>query len=157
MPENWVCVKEVWKVEGVVQKGGRGRERTGCCEHWTCNQVLPEASEIMFLVMLDNILSGLKIWTNFLPLSTHSLYFSSVSSVQWLSCVQLLATPWAAACQASLYITNSWSLSKLMSIELVMPSNHIILCCPLFLLPSIFSSIRVFSNESALHIRWPKY
>ena len=66
------------------------------------------------------------------------------------------ATPWTAAHQASLSITNSWSLIKLMSIESVMPSNHLILCCPL-LLPSIFPSIRVFSNESALHIRWPKY
>ena len=67
------------------------------------------------------------------------------------------ATPWTAARQASLYITNSWSLLKLMSIESVMPSNHLILCRPLLLLPSIFPSIRVFSNESALHIRWPKY
>ena len=66
-------------------------------------------------------------------------------------------TPWTAACQASLSITNSWSLLKPMSIELVMPSNHLILCHPLLLLPSIFPSIRVFSNESALHIRWPKY
>ena len=66
-------------------------------------------------------------------------------------------TPWTAARQASLSITNSWSLLKLMSIELVMPSNHLILCCPLLLLPSIFPSIRVFSNESVLHIRWPKY
>ena len=66
------------------------------------------------------------------------------------------ATPWTAACQASLSIADSRSLLKLMSIELVMPSNHLILCCPL-LLPSIFPSIRVFSNESALHIRWPKY
>ena len=73
------------------------------------------------------------------------------SSVQSLSCVRLFAT------QASLSITNSWSLPKLMSIELVMPSNHLILCRPLLLLPSIFPSIRVFSNESALHIRWPKY
>ena len=78
------------------------------------------------------------------------------SSVQWLSRVQLFATPWTAACQASLSITNSWNLLKLMSIESVMPSNHLILCRPL-LPPSIFSSIRVFSNESALHIRWPKY
>ena len=67
------------------------------------------------------------------------------------------ATPWTAACQASLSITNSQSLLKLMSIESVMPSNHLILCCPLLLLPSIFPSIRVFSNESALCIRWPKY
>ena len=66
-------------------------------------------------------------------------------------------TPWNAACQASLSITNSWILRKLMSIELVMPSNHLILHCPLLLLPSIFPSIRDFSNESALHIRWPKY
>ena len=66
-------------------------------------------------------------------------------------------TPWTAACQAFLSITNSQSLLKLMSIELVMPSNHLILCCPLLLLPSIFPSIRVFSNESVLHIRWPKY
>ena len=71
--------------------------------------------------------------------------------------IQLFATPWAAAHQASLSITNSQSLLKLMSIELVMPSNQLILRCPLFLLPSIFLSIRVFSNESALRIRWPKY
>ena len=79
------------------------------------------------------------------------------SSVQSLSRVRLFATPWTAARQASLSITNSRSLPKLMSIELVMPSNHLILCQPLLLMPSIFPSIRVFSNESALHIRWPKY
>ena len=73
-----------------------------------------------------------------------------------LSHIRLFATPWTAACQASLPITNSWSLLKLMSIESVMPSDHLILCHPLFLLLSIFPSIRVFSNESALHIRWPK-
>ena len=78
------------------------------------------------------------------------------SSVQLFSHVQLFATPWTAACQASLSITNSQSLLKLMSIESVMPSNHIIFCCPL-LLSSIFPKIRVFSNESVLHIRWPKY
>ena len=66
-------------------------------------------------------------------------------------------TPWTAACQSSLSFTISWSLLKLMSIELMMPPNHLILCCPLLLLPSIFPSIRVFSNETALHIRWPKY
>ena len=81
----------------------------------------------------------------------------SVQSVQSLSRVRLFATPWTAARQASLSITNSQSLLKLMSMELVMPSNHLILCRPLFLLPSIFSSIRVFSNESVLHIRWPEY
>ena len=79
------------------------------------------------------------------------------SSVQLLSCVQLFATPWTAACTASPSITNSRSLLKLMSIELVMPSNHLILCCPLFCLPPIPPSIRVFSNESTLRIRWPKY
>ena len=80
-----------------------------------------------------------------------------LSSVQSFSLVQLFATPWTAARQASLSITNSLSSPKPMSIELVMPSNHLILCCPLLLLPSIFPSIRVFSNESALRIRWPKY
>ena len=79
------------------------------------------------------------------------------SSVQLLSRVWLVETSWTAACQASLSITNSWSLLKLMSIESVMPSNHFILCRPLLLLPSIFPSIRVFSNESVLCIRWPKY
>ena len=76
-----------------------------------------------------------------------------------LSCsvVSHFAIPWTAACQASLSITNSQSLLKLMAIESVMPSNHLILCCPLLLPPSIFPSIRVFSNESAVHIRWPKY
>ena len=80
-----------------------------------------------------------------------------ICSVQLLSHVQLFVTPWTAACQASLSIANSWSLLKLMSIELVMPSNHLILCCPLLLPPSIFASIRVFSNESILRNRWPKY
>ena len=84
-------------------------------------------------------------------------YKEEFSSVQLLSHVRLFVTPWTAACQASLSITNSQSLLKLMSIESLMPSNHLILCCPLLLLPSIFPSIRVFSNESALHIRWPKY
>ena len=83
-----------------------------------------------------------------------SIHFSSV---QLLSNVWLFVTPWTAAFQASLSITNSWSLLKLMSIQLVMPSNRLILCRPLRLPPSIFPSIRVFSNESALCIRWPKY
>ena len=80
-----------------------------------------------------------------------------LSSVQSLSHVRLCVTPWRASCQASLSITNSRSLLKFMSIVSVMPSKHLILCCPLLLVPSIFPSIRVFSNESALHIRWPKY
>ena len=85
------------------------------------------------------------------------LWQPQFSSAQSLSHVRLFATPWTAAHQASLSITNSQSLLKLMFIELVMLSNHLILCCPFFLLPSVFSSIRVFSSESALHIRWPKY
>ena len=92
---------------------------------------------------------------NFPSLSSHTTF--PVSSVQSLSRVRLSATPWIAARQASLSITNSRSSLRLTSIESVMPSNHLILCCPLLFLPSIFPSIRVFSNESALHIRWPKY
>ena len=80
-----------------------------------------------------------------------------VSSVQLLSRVRLFATPWIAAHQASLSISNSRSLLKLISIKLVMTSNHLILCCPLLLPPSIFPQIRIFSSESILHIRWPKY
>ena len=89
-----------------------------------------------------------------LPCIRHNLDFSSVQS---LSYVGLFATPWTAAHQASLSITNSRSLLKLMSVELVMSSNHLILCCPLLLPPSIFPRIRVFSNESVLHISWPNY
>ena len=77
--------------------------------------------------------------------------------VRLLSCVWLFATPWTAPCQSTLSFTTSWSLLKLMSIESVMLPNHLILCCPLLFLPSISSSIRVFPNESALQIRWPKY
>ena len=79
------------------------------------------------------------------------------SSVQSLTHIRLFVTPWTAACQSSLAITNSQTLLKLMSLKLVMPSNHLILCRPLPLPPSIFPSIRDFSNESILHIRWPKY
>ena len=98
-------------------------------------------------------------------MSSSGVNWKHFSSVQSLSHVRLFAIPWTAACQASLSITNSQSLLKFMSIESVMPSNHLILCRPLILLPSIFSSIRVFSSESfpglssesVLHIRWPKY
>ena len=85
---------------------------------------------------------------------TFWIYFVVVQS---LGCVWFFATPWTAACQASLSITNFWILPRLMSIESVMPSKHLILCRPLLFLPSIFPSIRVLSNESALCIRWPKY
>ena len=92
-----------------------------------------------------------------MELSRQEYWSGSVSSVQSLSHVQLFVTPWTAAHQASLSITNSQSLLKLMSIESVMPSNYLILCHPLLLPPSIFPSIRVFSNGSVLLIRWPKY
>ena len=92
-------------------------------------------------------------------LPQHSLTHekNTVSPVRTLSHVRLFATPWTAAHQASMSITNSWSSHKLMSFESVMPSNHLVLCHPLLLLPSIFPSIRVLSSESALPIRWPKY
>ena len=86
-----------------------------------------------------------------------TIFLDSISSVQLLSNVWLIATPWIAARQASLSITNSRSLLKLMSIKSVMPSSQLILCCPLILLPLIPPSITVFSNESTLHMRWPKY
>ena len=89
--------------------------------------------------------------------NSHYTYRQLFSLDQLLSHVQLFAIPWIAARWASLSIANPWSLLKLMSIESVMPSNHLILCCPLLLLPSIFPSIKVFSNESVLRIRWPKY
>ena len=97
-----------------------------------------------------------------IPFCLHHLqhlsnWYEVISSVQLLSRVQLIATPWTAACQASLSISNSRSSLKLMSMELVMWSNHLILCCPLLLLSSIFPSIRMFSNESVLRIRWPEY
>ena len=85
------------------------------------------------------------------------LYNLCISSVQLLSCVRLFATPGTAVREASLSITNSRSLLKLVFIEAVMPSNHLILCRPLFHLPSIFPSLRIFTSESVLHIRWPKY
>ena len=108
----------------------------------------------------DRLLISSRKWTWSLENTCYLTFWPIVfhfSSVQLLSRVWLFATPWTAARQASLSITNSWGLLKLMSIESVMPSNHLILCRPLLLLPSVFPSIRVFSNESALLIRWPKY
>ena len=93
----------------------------------------------------------------YVSIAEHLEKLVQFSSVQSLSCVQLFTTLWTAACQASLYIINFRNLLKLMSIESMMPYNHLILCHPPLLLPSIFPSIRVFLNESALHIRWPKY
>ena len=100
---------------------------------------------------------SLSVWGFALFLVVPSAHPTVVAIVELLSCVRLCATPWTAARQASLSITKSWSLLKLMSIELVMPSNHLILCHSLLLLPSMLPSILVFSNELALCIRWPKY
>ena len=118
-------------------------------------------------LLLDNFPKKLKIYLicnlkriggTFLTFLVGSLgYHWAFSSVQSLSHVGLFAAPWTAACQASLSITNSQSMLKLMSLKLVMPTNHLALCRPLLLLPPIFPSIRIFSNESVLHIRWPKH
>ena len=115
----------------------------------------PPSRQSIFINYLEILLH----LANLLHLLIHSIIYVSmdswtlavISSVQLLSCVRLFATPWTVARQAS------WSLPKLMSIESVMPSNHLILCHPLLLLPSIFPNIRIFSNESALRISWPKY
>ena len=117
--------------------------------------VVPSLSLLQFfdfLIFLSRAFALLKCIT-----VVSDLRNSPISSVQLLSRVPRFATPWTTAHQASLSITNSRSLLKLMSIASVMPSNQIILCRPLLLLPSIFPSLRVFSNESVLHIRWPKY
>ena len=103
------------------------------------------------LLLLPSVFPNIRVFTN------ESALHIQFSSVQSLRHVGLFATPWTAAQQTFLSITNSWSLLKLMSIKSVLPSSHLILCCPLLLLPSIFPSIRVFSNESTLCIRWPKY
>ena len=119
------------------------------------------------LIILTNIYTHHNSWLNLkniklskrrqTQISLYGLILIQFSSVQPLSHVQLFATPWTAALQVSLSITNSWSLLKLMSIESVIPSNHFILCHTLLLPPSIFHRIRIFSNESVLCIRWPKY
>ena len=122
----------------------QGREAINClpkiafCSSWVARRRKRRGKKTKWLLYL----SGLNVYN---------------SSVQSLSHVRLFATPWTAARQASLSITNSRSLRKLMSIQSVMPSNHLILCWPLLLPPSVFPSIRVFSNESVLCIRWPKY
>ena len=115
---------------------------------WRNNQRICSQKEVS-LRYIREFIKNVAIWGNICGISVQ---FSSVAQY-----VRLFVTPWTAVCPASLSITNSWSLHKLMCIELVMPSNHLILCHPLLLLPSIFPSIRIFSNESVLHIRWPKY
>ena len=118
-------------------------------EYWSQSCPYPVIEHRSPALQPDSLLSE--------PPGKHPIDDLQFSSVQSLSHVWLFATPWTAARQAFLSITNCRSPPKPMSIELVMPSNHLILCCPLLLLPSIFPSIRVFSNESALHIRGPKY
>ena len=113
-------------------------------------------SELDGTMLSKHSLNRLLIFLRDIPSLTCALLFP-FSSVQLLSHVWLFATPWTAARQASLSVTNSRSFLKLMSVESVMPSNHLIPCCPLLLPPSIFPSIRVFSNEPAFCIRWPKY
>ena len=120
-----------------MKKSSRSPQGTACVEAWR--------EQSIFLSLVSNLVylgGGISV---------------QFSSFQSLSRVRLFVTPWTAACQASLSISNSRSLLKFMSIKSVMPSNHLILCRPLVLLPLIFPSIRVFSNESVLHIRWPKY
>ena len=104
-----------------------------------------------------NTLLGLKVCLKKQALKENKCWFLIFRLVQSLSHVRFFGTPWTAACQSSASITSSWSLLKLTSIESMMPSNHFILSRPLFLLPSVFPSSRVFSNESVLRIRWPKY
>ena len=112
-----------------------------------------ELKSLLMKVKDENEKVGLKFNTQ----KTKIMASGPISSIQSLSCIRLFATPWTTVCHPSLSITNSWSPHKPMSIESVIASNHLILCHPLLLLPSIFPSIRVFSNESALCIRWPKY
>ena len=124
-----------------------------------CNQCLDNRWNLLFFFIngILHISAVDSTFTNKLHLFTPILVLTLISSVHSLSCVRLFATPWTVACQASLSITNSRSLLKFMSIKSVMPSNHLILCRPFLLPPSIFPSIRVFSNESVLHIRWSNY
>ena len=119
-----------------------------CCSLWPLKLLLSSVFSLFLLFLLS---------AQLLSYVFEFLTPVQFSSVQLLSCVQLFATPWTAARQASLSITDSRTLLKLMSIESVMQFNHLILCCPLLLPPSIFPSIRVFSNVSALRIMWPKY
>ena len=121
---------------------------TGFMVHTTVFKGICQPIYFLFCRAFHNLISW---WYHNVFCATHR------QAAQSLSHVWLFATPWTAACQASPSIANFWSLLKLMSIKLVMPSSHLLLCCLLLLLPSIFPSFGVFSNESVLHIRWPKY
>ena len=139
----------------LVQKFGQCPMSNGC--HTALWQDAAHASTVLSLSLFSILSFILLCFPLLLFPPTPYTFILPNFSVQSLSPVRLFATPWITARQASLSITNSWSLPKIMSIESVMPSNHLILCRPLLLLPSIFPNIRVFSNESALCIRWPKY
>ena len=131
--------------------------------YFCCNKLLTASSFPPFqwrkekVILLILLRTKLQFYFTWQPSAVQPCGGHQFSSVQSLSWVQLFVTSWTAAWQASLSASNSWSLLKLMPIELVMPSNHLILCHPLILPPSIFPSIRVFSNETVLHIRWPEY
>ena len=126
-------------------------------KNWFPFYFLLERNQLFLCYRIGKLLDHLLKKKNSLCTKLYSAFqFSSVAGTE-LCCVWLFATPWTVACQASLSITNSWSLLKLMSIESVMPSNRLILCYPLLLPPSIFPSIRVFPNESVFCFRWPKY
>ena len=121
-----------------------------------------ELRVLLYIPSFPSLRQGISVivyfpWKKRCPMILTNLTYYQFSSVQLLSCVQLFATPWIAACKASLSITNSQSSLRFMSIESVMPSSHLILCRLLLLLPPIPPSIRVFSNESTLHMRLPKY
>ena len=142
----------------LCNKGSHCREKPRHCNQRkpACNSEDPAQPKISFL-QKKRTSPSLNTRNNLVWSKFHSKHKDELSSVQLFSHVWLFATPLTAAHQASLSSTNFWSLLKLMSIESVMPPNHLILCCPLLLLPSIFPSIRVFSKESLLRIRWPKY
>ena len=146
-----------WRIPGTGEPGGLpslGSHRVG--HNWIDLAAAATAPYVPYLNPKISILLNLFYHISML-LSIHQYAKFQLSSVQSLSRVRLFVTPWIAAHQAFLSITNSWSLLKLMSIELVMTSSHLILCHPLLLLPSIPPSISVFSNESTLCMRWPKY
>ena len=121
--------------------------------------VMPDKMSLALSICIVDIVDAQVVIVVFIQqiFIEHTLWANLVANVQFSSVqFSLFVTPWTAACQTSLSITNSWSLLKLTSIELVMPSNHYILCRPLLLLPSFFPSITVFFSESVLHLRWPK-
>ena len=160
----WTSSRSWWwsGTPGVLQCMGSQRVRHNWATELTDILIVLSISSLTYFLFCSpsrNVLSNMVViihmwWLNLDQLKLNKITFNSVQS---LSRVRLFVTPWTAARQDSLSITSSWSLLKLVCIESVMPSNHLILCHPLLLLPSNFPSIRVFSKESALCIRWPKY